>query len=1074
MRRLSVHCLTLVAALAATAAGAADGVQITSDSFGGLTARALGPGTMSGRIAAIDAVPTDPLTIYVGTASGGVWKSIDGTNTFKPIFDEHTQSIGAVSVDPTDPKIVWVGTGESWTRNSVSIGDGVYKSTDGGDNWTKMGLGDSERISRIQIDSKNHDTVFVCATGHLWNANEERGVFKTTDGGKSWKKVLYVDADTGCSDLAMDPQEPRILYAGMWTFRRSPDFFDSGGMGSGLFKSTDGGETWARLEHDLPKRPVGRVAVTVAPSRPSVIYSVVEAKNGKKQATALYRSEDGGTSWTKMSDALGVQIRPFYFARIVVDPQDYNRVYKPGYTLSISSDGGKSFSSLFTGGFGASYHGDVHDVWIHPQRPNELYMGTDGGLYISKNRGGVWSFARNLPVGQFYKIAVDNEDPYNIYGGLQDNFSWVGPSESWGGVENKDWTSLAGGDGMATFADAKDAKYVYTSIQGGLATRVNLDTGESKDIQPFAEQGEKELRFNWNAAFVPSPTDPSTIYIGAQFLMRSRDRGESWERISPDLTTNDPKRQRQKDSGGLTTDNSTAENNTTIYSISESPKSANVVWVGTDDGNVQLTRDGGKTWTNVIDRMAGAPKGAWVSRVTASRHDAGTAYVTIDDHRRGDMKPYVFRTHDFGASWSSLVTPEIEGYAWVLIDDPVNPDLLYLGTEWGLWISIDGGAHWARFKGGLPERVAVHDLAIQEREGDLVIGTHGRGVYVLDDLTPLRAMTAETLGANVAFLPSRPSQQTLRAAIGFSFGGGDEFVGPNPSEDAAIVYWLKKRHLFGDLKLEIYNADGKLVTTLPGGKRVGLNRVSWPMRMKPPKVPPAANILFGGFEGPRNPEGTYKVKLIKGKESYETTVTLVADPRNPHSAEDRKLKSDTELRLYADIERLAYVGDGLVTVRDAAKARGEKASARLAKQLTQLADDADELRESFVAADVSYFGGDDKLREFLGNLYGNVLGFEGRPSPGQLQRMKNLEVQLSAVEKRFQDFQAKSVTPINASLAKAKLEAIEVPTFDAWKAKDEAGADKGSTVRLNPEQAEELQTRLPWVKSIGSGLRLID
>ncbi len=1074
MKALQAAILAIAATVAAAPAGAADDVKITSDSFGGLTARALGPGTMSGRIAAIDAVPTDPLTIYVGAASGGVWKSIDGANTFKPIFDDHTQSIGAVRVDPTDPKIVWVGTGETWVRNSVSIGDGVYKSTDGGDSWTRMGLDDSERIARIEVDPKNHDTVFVCATGHLWNANEERGVFKTTDGGKTWKKVLYVDADTGCSDLAMDPQEPRILYAGMWTFRRSPDFFNSGGPGSGLFKSTDGGETWARLEKDLPASPVGRVAVAVAPSRSATVSTVVESKVGKKQTTALYRSDDAGANWSKQSDAFGVQVRPFYFATLIIDPQDYNRIYKPGLTLSTSIDGGKSFTSLFTGGFNTSYHSDIHAIWINPQRPNELFMGTDGGLYMSKNRGGDWVFARNLPIGQFYKVAVDTKDPYNIYGGLQDNSSWVGPSESWGGVENKDWTSLSGGDGMSTFADARDATYVYTTIQGGNATRVNLTTGESKDIKPFANQGEKELRFNWNAGFVPSPTDESTIYIGAQFLMRSHDRGESWERISPDLTTNDPKRQRQKESGGLSIDNSTAENNCTIYSISESPKEPNVIWVGTDDGNVQLTRDGGTTWSNLINHIAGAPRGAWISRVEASRHDAATAFVTIDDHRRGDMKPYVYRTRDFGATWQSLVTPDIEGYAWVLIEDTENPRLLFLGTEWGLWISIDDGASWARFKGGIPERVAVHDLVIQERERDLVIGTHGRGVYVLDDLTPIRAMTTETLAQDVAFLPSRPAQQTLRASIGSWFSGDDEFVGRNPSDDAAIVYWLKKRHLFGDLKLEIYDSEGKLVKTLPGGKRVGLNKVLWPMRMKPPKVPPASTILFGGFEGPRNPEGTYRVKLIKGKQSYESTVELVADPRNPHSAADRKLKSETELRLYADIERLAYVGDSLVNVHDIAKARAEKAPAKLAKQLGQLADDADSFRTSFVATGDGYIGGDEKLREHFGNLYGSVLNFEGRPSPGQLDRLSNLEQQLADVEKRFEDFKTKSVAPANAGLAKAKLEPIELMTFEAWKTKDEVGADKGSVVRLDDEQVEALQARFPWMAEIARGFRFTD
>jgi len=1071
MRRSQASFLALaIALLLAGAASATDGVKLTSDSFGGLSARALGPGTMSGRVDAIDGVDTDPLTVYVGAASGGLWKSIDGATTFKPIFDEHTQSVGAVRVDPTDPKIIWVGTGEPWVRNSVSIGDGVYKSTDGGDNWTKVGLGDSERIARIQVDSKNHDTVYVCALGHLWNANEERGVFKTTDGGKTWKKVLFVDADTGCSDLAIDPQEPRILYAGMWTFRRYPDFFNSGGKGSGLYKSTDGGENWTRLDKDLPKGPLGRVGIAVAPSRPSVLYAVVESKAGKKQTTALYRSDDAGANWTKTSDAFGVQVRPFYFASVIVDPNDFNRIYKPGLTLSISSDGGKSFNSLFTGGQG-SYHSDVHTIWIPARNSNHVFIGTDGGVYMSQNKGGSWRFVRDLPVGQFYTVAVDNDDPYNVYGGMQDNSSWVAPSESWGGVENKDWISLTGGDGMATFADAKDNKYVYSSIQGGLAVRVNLKTGESKDIKPFENQGEKELRFNWTAAFVPSPTDPSTIYIGSQYLMRSRDRGESWERISPDLTTNDPKRQRQKTSGGLSIDNSTAENNTTIYSISESPKDSNVIWVGTDDGNVQVTRDGGKSWSNKIDQITGAPRGAWVSRVEASRYDAGTAYVVIEDHRRGDMKPYVYRTRDYGESWESLASDDIDSFARVLIEDTENPNLLFLGTEWGLWISIDGGSSWARFKGNMPERVPVRDLAIQKREGDLVIGTHGRGIYILDDLSPLRAMTAETLAQDAAILPTRPTQQSIRASIGSWFAGDDEYVGRNPSDDAAIVYWLKKRHLFGDLKVEIYDADGKLVKTLPGGKRVGLNKVLWPMRMKPPKVAPASSVLFGGFEGPRNPEGTYTVKLVKGKQTYESKIELVADPLNPHSAEDRKLKQATELALYHDIERLAYVGDGLVKVRDGAKAAAEKASKSLAKKLSQIADDADSFRESFVATGDGYIGGDEKLREHFGNLYGGVLNFEGRPSPNQLDRQKSLESQLADVEKRFAEFRDKRVAAINAELKRAKLDEISVPSLEEWKSKDEAEGS-GGALEVDEETAEALAKLAPIYRTALALFRL--
>jgi photosystem II stability/assembly factor-like uncharacterized protein len=1057
-------------ALAAAAALHAEDVAINSDTFGGLQARAIGPATMSGRVAAIDGVTTDPLTLYVGAASGGVWKTTDGGITFKPIFDQYTQSIGAIRVDPTDPKILWVGTGETWVRNSVSIGDGVYKSTDGGDSWTHLGLADSERIARIQVDPTAHDTVFVCATGKLWKANEERGVFKTTDGGKTWKKVLYVDADTGCSDLSIDPQEPRILYAGMWTFRRYPDFFDSGGKGSGLFKSVDGGETWTRLAGGLPTSDVGRVGVMAAPSRGATVYAIVEAKDRArdKQTTALWRSDDAGASWAKMNDSFNVQVRPFYFGMVIVDPKDYQRLYKPGLTLTMSSDGGKSFDSIFTTGQG-SYHSDIHAMWIHPQRPNEIYMGTDGGLYMSYNRGGNWRFARNLPIGQFYKVAVDNQDPYRIYGGLQDNSSWVGPSESWGGIENKDWTSVSGGDGMATFPDAKDPNFVYTTIQGGVATRVDLRTGESKDIKPYADKGEKELRFNWNSGFVPSPTDPATIYIGSQFLMRSRDRGDSWARISPDLTTNDPKRQRQKQSGGLSIDNSTAENNTTIYTISESPKDSSVIWVGTDDGNLQLTRDGGKTWTNLIDKVAGAPRGAWISRVIASAYDAGTAYVTIDDHRRGDMKPYAFRTRDFGASWESLASDPVEGYAWVLNEDTKNRDLLFLGTEWGLWISIDGGKKWARFEGGLPKRVAVHDLVVHPTRGDLVIATHGRGIYVLDDLTPLRGLTADTLAKDVALLPVRDSQQRLRPSIGSWFSGNDEFLGPNASDDAAIVYWMKKRHVFGDLKVEVFDDKGKLLATIPGSKRLGMNRVLWETSLKPPKIPPASSVLFGGFQGPRLPEGTYKIKLTKGKEVLESTVTLVADPRNPHSAEDRTLKQRTDMRLYDDIERLGYVGDQLAALAAGARKQAVKAPAALGKKLTAFADAADKQRGAFVAAGDGYIGGDEKLREHLGNLYGNVVNYEGRPGPAQISRLEILEGQIGDVEKTFAGFVGKDVAAINSALTGAKLEALEVASKDEWKAKEQGAA--GTSVTLEEESVERLLAVYPWLASVPQAMR---
>jgi photosystem II stability/assembly factor-like uncharacterized protein len=1018
-------------------------LEITSDAFGALRARAIGPATMSGRIMAVEGVPEDPLTIYVGAASGGVWRSKDGGVTFQPIFDRHTQSIGDVKVDPHDPKTIWVGTGESRTRNSVSIGDGVYVSRDGGDTWEHLGLAKSERIARVVLDPKRKDVVWVCAAGPLWSSGEERGVFRSDNGGKSWERVLFVDPDTGCSDLAIDPQDPDVLYAGTWTFRRYPDFFRSGGSGSGLWKTVDGGKSWKRLEQGIPVGEKGRIAVAVAPTRPNRIYALVEL--GERN-TALFRSDDAGASFVEVNRSFNIQVRPFYFAAIVVDPVDFNRVYKPGLTLTVSTDGGKSFTSPFLGeGFGSGPHSDHHDLWIDPRVPTRLLLATDGGLYRSENRGATWSFLKNLPIGQFYKVDVDDQDPYRIYGGLQDNASWVGPSESWGGIQNSDWLPISGGDGFATVPDAEDPQIVYTTIQGGRATRVDLRTGEAKDIQPQPRAGEPELRFNWNTPIERSRHDPRTIYMGAQYLFRTRDRGESWERISPDLTTNDPQRQRQKQSGGLSIDNSSAENNTTIYAIAESPFSADEIWVGTDDGLIQLTRDGGKTWTEVGQRIPGLPRGTWVSSIEVSRHVPGTAYVTIDDHRRGDFRPQLYRTRDWGQSWESLASDPIEGYAWVIKEDPVRPEILYLGTEWGLWVTLDGGEHWARFESGLPKRVAVHDLAFQEREHSLVIATHGRGIYILDDLRPLRQLSAELMQQDVALLETPPVRLRMRPAIGSWFGGDDEFVGSNPPQDGEIFYWLKKRHLFGDLKVEIRNAAGELVASLPGSKRVGLNRVSWPTRMKPPKVPPASALLFGGLEGPRLPEGEYSIRLIKGEKTLEGKVQLVADPRNPHPPEDRKLKQETELRLYRDLERLAYVGENLVEVRDQARQKAALLKGRDRQALERLAQDAEKLRNSFVMEGDGYIGGDVKLRERLGELYGNVLSYEGRPSPSQLERLTTLEAELSEVEQRFERFRKVELANGNRLLSRAGQALIELPDFETWKMKEGSGSKPAPT-----------------------------
>ncbi|MEN0042768.1 MAG: glycosyl hydrolase [Pseudomonadota bacterium] len=1016
---------TILVAALALSAGAQGAIELSSATFGALSARSIGPAVMSGRISALDGVVNadGPITLYIGTASGGVWKSDDGGIVYTPIFDDHMQSIGAVRVDPSNPETVWVGTGESWVRNTVSPGDGVYRSTDGGEKWQHLGLEDSDHIAELLVHPDDSNTVYVCALGHLWAPGGDRGVFRTTDGGETWENILNIDDATSCADLAMTP-DASVMYAGMWQVRRYPDFFESGGETSGLYRSTDGGDTWEELTEGLPETDLGRIAVTVAASDPSIVYATVESEN-----TALYRSDDGGDTWVAKDDSGNIQLRPFYFGELVVDPNDSERVYKPGFSLTVSTDGGESFSGMFGAGFSVSIHPDHHALWVNPANPRQLVLGTDGGVYVSEDKGFHWRHVANLPVSQFYHVAVDSRWPYNVYGGLQDNGSWAGPSQAPGGIQNKDWKNIGFGDGFWAFPDPNYDRILYTEYQGGQLKRVDRETLEIKRIQPAPEDGQDKLRFNWNTPLHLSPNKPGTLYYGAQYLFRSTDRGESWKAISPDLTTNDPQGQRQMESGGITVDNSTAENYTTIYSISESPLDHRTIWVGTDDGNLQLTRNGGRSWDNVVGNINGVPAGTWVSRVEASPHDEATAFVTFDGHRRGDMNTYVFRTTDYGQNWAPIVTDDIDGYAWVIKQDPVNPDLLFLGTEEGLYITLDQGENWARFSENLP-RVAVHDLVIHPTEHDLVIGTHGRGVYVIDDITPLRGLNQEIIDANVAVLDTRPAPMILNAQIQ-SFGAHDAFVGNNPPQAATIVYYLKKRHLFGDLKVEVFGDDGRLIATLPGGKRRGLNRVEWPMRFKAPKFPPATNLV-PGFLGPRVPEGQYRVVLTKGKETIESTVQLVADPRTPHSKRDRVAQQTLALELYDMINDLSFLSDNLIEIRDQAKARTKGADASLAASLSTFAEELETLRTSLSSSKGGMISGEVQLRERLGTLYGNVTSYDGRPTRTQFDRRDSLNGELSDALTEGAALLDDKLATLNAALGDAGLDPLETLDRADW------------------------------------------
>jgi photosystem II stability/assembly factor-like uncharacterized protein len=1025
--------LGIIFCCAALATAQTSAVKVDSDTISGLGARNIGSATMSGRISAIDAVREGQrLTIYVGSASGGVWKSTNGGTTYKPVFDkETTQSIGAVTIDPKNPKVVWVGTGESWTRNSVSVGDGIYKSIDGGETWTNVGLRDSERISKILVDPSDTNTVYACAPGKLWSDSDERGVYKTTDGGKTWTKILKgANRSTGCSMISMDKKDPSTIFAGMWDFRRKGWEFRSGGdgpdafSGSGLFKSTNGGKTWTEITAEtakgFPTKPYGRIAVAVAPSKPKTIYAVVEAEMPKD---GLYRSDDGGETWQQLDRSGSMIYRPFYFSNLIVDPKNENKVYKVNYSLVMSENGGRSFSNISGG-----THGDHHDVWIDPDNTDHLIDGDDGGLWYSYDGGNKWWKGENLPVSQFYHVSTDMERPYRVYGGLQDNSSWVGDSQYPGGITNSRWENMYGGDGFWMFADPSDPDYLYAEYQGGQISRINRKTHETRNIQPLAGYKEGKMRYNWNTPIHLSPTVKGTIYIGSQFLFRSRDHGQTWERISPDLTTNDPVKQRQEQSGGITVDNSAAEMHTTIYAIAESPRNPNLIWAGTDDGNLQITRDGGKTWTNVVGNVPGLPKAAWVSSIEAGHFDPGTAYVTFDMHTFGDMRPYVYKTVDYGKSWTPLTGQgtAVRGYAHVVKEDLVNRDLLFAGTEFGLWVSLDGGRQWSRYKGGDMPQVAVRDIAIHPRDHDLVVATHGRGIWIVDDITPLRALTSATLQKEAEIIQSRPTFQSVSGGGGW-VNGDAVFVGQNPTDEAVITYYQRKRHIFGDLKIEVLDATGKVVGVIPSSKRRGLNRVTWPMRTDPPKTPQAASAAGGTYYGVRLLPGAYTVRMTKDKGVYSSKLQVTGDPRAKHTAADRKLQYDLAMKLHraiedmtASVERINAVRGGLLD-RLSKLPSGDPMSARL----RTAAEQVDLLRRKIVATkEGGAITGEERLRELMAELYGNVNGYEGAPSRTQVERTDALIRELADVVREFDAWKTRELTAINRELAARKLEQI--------------------------------------------------
>ncbi|MDQ1346839.1 MAG: hypothetical protein QG573_208, partial [Acidobacteriota bacterium] len=945
-RRLetSVAVLAILAAAAVPASAAAPPAAPAAGAFdadllAGLAPRSIGPAGMSGRIAAIAAVESNPDIVYAGAATGGVWKSFDGGVTWKPIFDDQpVAAIGAIAIDRRNPSIVWVGTGEGNVRNSASVGNGIYRSLDGGESWTHLGLDGSERIHRIVLHPDDSEVAWVAALGREWGENPERGIFKTTDGGRTWRKVLYVDEKTGGADVAIVEGSPNRLFATMWQYRRWPHFFKSGGPGSGLYSSLDGGETWQRLEEEdgLPAGELGRIGLGLSRSHPEIVSAMVEAVQ-----SALLRSDDGGRRFKSVNSEPNVNPRPFYFGELRVDPQFPNRVFSLDYTVRLSTDGGRSFATLVRWD---EIHGDHHALWIDPANPRHLITGNDGGVSVSHDGGKSNRFVSNLPLAQFYHVAYDMDSPYNLYGGLQDNGSWRGPSSvrQNGGIRNHFWKALAGGDGFETLPDPTDSLQGYALWQGGNLMRWNWRTGETKDIKPAPAAGVR-LRFNWNAGLAVDPFDPKTIYLGSQFLHRSTDRGETWTAISPDLTSNNPEWQKADESGGLTPDVTNAETFTTIVTVEPSKKERGLIWVGTDDGRLQVTRDGGATWTSVEGNVPGVPANTWIPAVQASTHAGGTAFVVFDNHRRSDWSPYVFRTDDYGKSWRSLATPALRGYALAIVQDPVDPELLFLGTEFGLWLSLDGGRQWTRWSNGFPT-VSVMDLAIHPRDSDLIIATHGRALWVVDDISPLRGLGAKALEEKLRLFPAGDAAQHWLLAEDGGFGfGATEFRGANRPYGTPLTFVAngddlpladqdrdRDRRIAGRRReaetaakseaakaesaaaadseasakkkadkeeaakatLEIRDASGQRVRRLKVETKRGLNRVYWDLSRDAFKRPPSATPEEPDFNpsGPQVPPGRYEAVLTLAGEERRTPVQVLADPNSGNSAADWQVR----------------------------------------------------------------------------------------------------------------------------------------------------------------------------------------
>jgi photosystem II stability/assembly factor-like uncharacterized protein len=1015
--------------------------------------RAVGPAIMGGRIDDFAVVENNPSIFYVGAATGGVWKTTNNGTTFEPVFDEAgSTSIGDVCIAPSDPNIVWVGTGEANNRQSSSWGDGVYRSLDGGKTWHNMGLKDSKHINRIVIDPRDPNIVYVAVLGHLWGPNKERGLYKTVDGGKSWTQSLFVNEDTGITDVAIDLQSPMTLYAASYQRRRTPWGFNGGGPGSALYKTIDGGATWTRLTKDLPEGTTGRIGLDIYRGNPNIVYAIIENAKG-----GVFRSDDRGATWRKMSD---LDSRAMYYSQIRIDPNNDQRIWQCAASMYTSEDGGKTWVQNVV----TRIHGDYHALWIDPSNSNHMLAGSDGGIHQSYDRGRSWDYLNTVPLGQFYEISLDNQKPYMVYGGLQDNGSWAGPSGTLNveGITNDEWFRTGGGDGFYSVVDPTDASVIYVESQDGNVARLETKAGERRNIRPEPPSGERPYRFDWNSPIVISPFNNRTIYFGGNRIFKSTDRGDSWSR-SEDLSK-DQDREKLPIMGVLPDKNMLSRHDGVqtfgqVVTLAESPIKEGLLYAGTDDGNLQISRDGGKTWKNLTGKAPGVPKNTYVSRVVPSRFAEGSVYVTFDGHRVDDYNTYVFNSTDFGETWKSLKSDLPAGVTCrVIREHPRNQNLLFLGTEFGAFASFDRGVHWARLKGNLP-MVRVDDIQIHPRDNDLVLGTHGRSIWILDNITALEKMSDAVMASDVAIFEPPP-------AIAFRLynrkgnTGHKWFSAPNPPYGGVIDYYLKTR-AEAPVRVTISDKSGKVVRELTGLREAGIHRVVWDLRIgtpgqggpgfgggrgggrgagggggqraaaqQPPQEPQPAGAepgaatqeaapqfggggggFFGaGGRGPRVPPGDYVVKVAAGGKEATTTLHVQEDPRIQISEADRGKWSDAVMKAY-ELQRSAQAAQRSVqnlktqmTTLQESLRRTPNVPKEVGDTVKSVADQVDDIQKRLVPTFDQSGGAGPPLPDAprpllgrIGQLSNGIDNYTAAPTPDQMTRLSELSTELKTL-----------------------------------------------------------------------------